>query len=382
MSEQKDFDKIRPFDDNEVHDVIKQLVTVPYFLHILPRIFPNVPVDVMVEKLKEIRSIAEFQDKCVIPFIKELLKHTSQGLTVSGIENVKRNHLFISNHRDIVLDSALINTSLRDHGLSTSQIAIGDNLLIYEWITDLVKLNKSFLVLRNLSSVRQQMEASATLSAYIRTSITENSQNIWLAQREGRSKDGNDETQNSVLKMLNLSGQEDFVSNFAKLQIAPVSVSYEYDPCDYLKAFQFQLKRDNPAYKKSQNDDLEHMSIGIRGQKGRIHIAFNDEITADDLNNLHADNKNAQIQELAKLIDHKIHSSYRLWPSNYVAFDELNNTTRFADKYTAEDKAAFDNRNEENIAKLGECDKEYVLNSIRSMYANPLINKLKDSGEL
>ncbi len=379
MSQQENFDKIRPFEDNEVSDVINQLVKVPYFIHILPRLFPNVPVDVMVEKLKQITSIAEFQDKCVIPFIKNLLTLTSKGLTVSGIENVnpQRNYLFISNHRDIVLDSALINTSLRDKGLNTSQIAIGDNLLIYEWITDLVKLNKSFLVLRNLSSVRQQMEASATLSAYIRTTIVDNKQNIWLAQREGRSKDGNDETQNSVLKMLNLSGKEDFVDNFAKLQILPVSISYEYDPCDYLKAFQFQLKRDNPAYKKSQNDDLEHMSIGIRGQKGGIHISFNKEITDVELRKLQADNKNAQIQELAKLIDHDVHNSYYLWPSNYIAFDELNNSSRFADKYTAEEKAAFDNRNEENIAKLGECDKEFVLKSIRTMYANPVINKLK-----
>ncbi|MCR5696692.1 MAG: 1-acyl-sn-glycerol-3-phosphate acyltransferase [Marinilabiliaceae bacterium] len=379
MSQQENFDKIRPFEDNEVSDVINQLVKVPYFIHILPRLFPNVPVDVMVEKLKQITSIAEFQDKCVIPFIKNLLTLTSKGLTVSGIENVnpQRNYLFISNHRDIVLDSALINTSLRDKGLNTSQIAIGDNLLIYEWITDLVKLNKSFLVLRNLSSVRQQMEASATLSAYIRTTIVDNKQNIWLAQREGRSKDGNDETQNSVLKMLNLSGKEDFVDNFAKLQILPVSISYEYDPCDYLKAFQFQLKRDNPAYKKSQNDDLEHMSIGIRGQKGGIHISFNKEITDVELRKIQADNKNAQIQELAKLIDHDVHNSYYLWPSNYIAFDELNNSSRFADKYTAEEKAAFDNRNEENIAKLGECDKEFVLKSIRTMYANPVINKLK-----
>lgn len=379
MSQQENFDKIRPFEDNEVSDVINQLVKVPYFIHILPRLFPNVPVDVMVEKLKQITSIAEFQDKCVIPFIKNLLTLTSKGLTVSGIENVnpQRNYLFISNHRDIVLDSALINTSLRDKGLNTSQIAIGDNLLIYEWITDLVKLNKSFLVLRNLSSVRQQMEASATLSAYIRMTIVDNKQNIWLAQREGRSKDGNDETQNSVLKMLNLSGKEDFVDNFAKLQILPVSISYEYDPCDYLKAFQFQLKRDNPAYKKSQNDDLEHMSTGIRGQKGGIHISFNKEITDVELRKLQADNKNAQIQELAKLIDHDVHNSYYLWPSNYIAFDELNNSSRFADKYTAEEKAAFDNRNEENIAKLGECDKEFVLKSIRTMYANPVINKLK-----
>lgn len=379
MSQQENFDKIRPFEDNEVSDVINQLVKVPYFIHILPRLFPNVPVDVMVEKLKQITSIAEFQDKCVIPFIKNLLTLTSKGLTVSGIENVnpQRNYLFISNHRDIVLDSALINTSLRDKGLNTSQIAIGDNLLIYEWITDLVKLNKSFLVLRNLSSVRQQMEASATLSAYIRMTIVDNKQNIWLAQREGRSKDGNDETQNSVLKMLNLSGKEDFVDNFAKLQILPVSISYEYDPCDYLKAFQFQLKRDNPAYKKSQNDDLEHMSIGIRGQKGGIHISFNKEITDVELRKLQADNKNAQIQELAKLIDHDVHNSYYLWPSNYIAFDELNNSSRFADKYTAEEKATFDNRNEENIAKLGECDKEFVLKSIRTMYANPVINKLK-----
>ena len=380
MPQLEDFQKIRPFEDNEVAQVIQQLCNEPYFIHILPRIFPNVPVDVMVAKLKTIRSVAEFQDKCVIPFLHDLMAVTSTGLTVSGIENIdpQRNYLFISNHRDIVLDSALINVTLREHGLNTSQIAIGDNLLIYDWITDLVKLNKSFLVLRNLSSVRQQMEASAMLSSYIRYAISDRKQNIWLAQREGRSKDGNDETQNSVLKMLNLSGKEDFASNFAQLQILPVAISYEYDPCDYLKAYQFQLKRDDPSYKKSKDDDLEHMSLGIRGTKGGVHISFSKEISIDELHNINADNKNAQIQELASIIDKRIHSSYHLWPSNYIAFDELNGTSRFADKYTAEAKAVFDKRNEEHIStKLQGCDKQFVLNAILSMYANPLINKLK-----
>jgi len=203
-----------------------------------------------------IKSVREFQSEVIYPYVKEILRTTTKGITHSGLDylNPNEHYLFISNHRDIVLDSAILNTILVEQNFDTTEIAIGDNLLIYPWITDLVKLNKTFIVNRNLP-VRQMMESSVRLSTYIRQTLTERKQSIWIAQREGRSKDGDDRTQVSLLKMINMSAKEDFASNFSKLNIVPVSISYEYDPCDYLKALEFQMKRDNPEYKKSEADD-------------------------------------------------------------------------------------------------------------------------------
>ena len=373
------FDDIRPFHDDEVPQVIEQLCQVPYFLRILAVLFPSVPVEQVVVKLKTIRSVDGFQNEFIIPYLNNLIATTTDGVTASGLDGLdpKGGYLFMSNHRDIILDSALMNVKLHEHGFNTTEIAIGSNLLIYDWITDLVKLNKSFVVKRNLP-VRQMMEASATLSAYIRDSITARHQNIWIAQREGRSKDGNDLTQGSVLKMLNLSGSKNSVDDFAELNIVPVSITYEYDPCDYLKAHQFQLKRDHPDYHKSPSEDLTHMSSGLSGRKGRIHFSFGKPIN-DSLSHLANLNKNAQITQIAEMIDHHIHAGYHLWPDSYVAADILEKNEAYAAKgmYSPDDKAEFIEYIEEHISRLDDCDEPFVRSEVLKMYANPLFNQLK-----
>lgn len=377
MTQEIDFEQIRPFHDDEVPGVIKQLCVQPYFLRVLSFVYPGVPQDKIIEKLSHISTVDEFQGQFVLPFLDNLINTTTHGVTASGLDGLdpQQSYLFISNHRDIILDSALINVKLHERGIETTEIAIGDNLLIYDWITDLVKLNKSFVVRRNLP-VRQQMEASETLSAFIRDSIGQRHQNIWIAQREGRSKDGDDQTQGSVLKMLNLSGEGSLVDNFKKLHIVPVSLSYEYDPCDYLKAFQFQMKRDDPQYKKSQNDDLTHMATGLRGRKGRIHISFGKPLAAE-LEQYAELNKNAQIQAIAELIDSQVYAGYHLWPANYAAYDMLHGTTTYADRYTADEKTEFEEYVDEHIARLDDCDEDFVRNSILQMYATPVQNQEK-----
>lgn len=377
MINNTDFDQIRPFRDEEVSTVIAQLCEVPYFSRVLTYLYPKKPVEDVMAKLKTIKSIKQFQLEFIIPFLSNVIKTTTDGVTASGIEHISKNknYIFVSNHRDIILDSALLNYKLNESGIATTEIAIGDNLLIYDWITDLVKLNKSFVVKRNLP-VRQMMEASETLSAFIRDSILNTHQNIWIAQREGRSKDCNDQTQTSVLKMFNLSGSDDTIQNFKELNITPVSISYEFDPCDYLKAYQFQMKRDDMNYHKSQSEDLTHMSTGLNGRKGRIHFSFGTPIDKE-LDVLKGLNKNAQIQSIAEIIDNQIHANYHLWPGNYVAYDTLNSTNKFSDKYTSDEKNIFFEYINEHISRLYGADEDFIMQMILTMYANPVVNQIK-----
>ncbi len=378
MVQETDFEEIRPFRDDEVPGVIEQLCKQPYFSRVLSFVLPGKPLSEAMDSLKQIKTIDEFQQDFALPFLNNLIKNTTHGVTASGTEslNNQESYVFISNHRDIILDSALMNVKLTEKGIETTEIAIGDNLLIYEWITDLVKLNKSFVVRRNLPG-REMMKASATLSAFIRDSVVNRHQNIWIAQREGRSKDGNDQTQGSVLKMLNLSGEKDVVSNFKELRIVPVSIAYEFDPCDYLKAYQFQLKRDNPNYKKSQDDDLTHMTTGLHGRKGRVHISFDKPLGTAELDQYADLNRNAQFTAIAEELDRHIHKNYHLWPDNYVAYDMLNKNTANADKYTEAEKTEFLEYIGEHMSRLDDYDEEFVREQILHMYANPVINKLK-----
>ncbi|MCQ2237337.1 MAG: 1-acyl-sn-glycerol-3-phosphate acyltransferase [Bacteroidales bacterium] len=370
------FDDIRPYNDSEVKEAIARLCNVPYFHRVIAFLFPGIPVEAIIAKLSLVETVEQFQDNFILPFLNGLEKKTTNGITISGTENLEpgQSYLFMTNHRDIILDSAFLNYKLYDSNFKTTEIGIGDNLLIYEWITDLVKLNKTFVVKRNLP-VRQMMEASSHLSAYMRHSIADCNKNLWISHREGRTKDGNDRTQASVLKMLNLSGGDDIVKSFADLHILPVAISYEYDPTDYLKAYQFQLKRDDPSYKKSQQDDLDHMNMGLQGQKGRVHFALGKPITAETLQPLVGLNKNMFMNALCELIDKQIHANFKLWPGNYVAYDILNNTTEMSANYTAEEKEAYIAYVNEHMSRLPECDTEYVRNQIYTMFANPVVNK-------
>ncbi len=380
MTKKYDFESIRPYNDSEIHEVFERLKQEKTFLKFVHYLFPKIPIDEIIKKLLNINSINQFQVEIMHSFVREIISTTSAGVTVSGIKDLSpsEHYLFISNHRDIVLDPALLNILLVENGHETCEIAIGDNLLIFPWITDLVKLNKTFVVKRNLPG-RQMLESSETLSHYIRYTITEKGQSIWIAQREGRSKDGDDRTQLSLLKMLNISGEKSIPENFHQLNVVPVSISYEYDPCDYLKAYEFQMKRDNPEYKKTQADDLIHMREGLRGEKGRMHFSFGKPLK-EELKKLEVTkNKNEQFQLLAEIIDEQIHNSYKLWPGNFVAADIQSESNKFSNKYTEEEKKTFLDYIEKHTNMIEDGDKPFIRKMLIEMYANPVKNFYKET---
>jgi hypothetical protein len=375
MMEVTDFSSIRPYEDHEIHDVFERLKNERSFLDLIGFLFPNAATDVVMQRLLHVNTIDQFQEEIIYPFLSDLIKNTADDVSFSGLEKLDPNvsYLFVSNHRDIVLDSAILNFLLLKNGYGATEIAIGDNLLIYPWITDLVKLNRTFVVKRNIP-VRQMMEASTQLSNYIRYTITQKNRSIWIAQREGRSKDGDDRTQVSLLKMFNISGNGDFVSSVKELRIVPLSISYELDPCDYLKAHEFQLKRDNPQYSKTQADDLKHMGTGLRGRKGRVHYSFGTPIDSELTAIAAMGNRNDQLQALAECIDEQIHSNYKLWPGNFVACDTICGGNEFGDKFTDDEKQRFFDYVNEHTSRVKDGDHAFIRNALFEMYANPVKN--------
>ncbi len=377
MIENLDFKSIQPYEDHEIQEVFERLKNEKSFLNLVQFLYPNVPIEQFIEKLLSYNTVKDFQTEVIYPYVKQVLKTTSEGATLTGIENLDANesYLFVSNHRDIVLDSAILNILLVENNRDTTEIAIGDNLLILPWITDLVKLNRSFIVNRNLPA-RQMLESSARLSAYIRYTLTQKKNSIWIAQREGRSKDGDDRTQVSLLKMINLSGTGAFGENFKPLKIVPVAISYELDPCDYLKAHEFQQKRDDTGYKKSQADDLKHMATGLTGRKGRVHFALGTPIDKelDQISLL--GNKNDQLQALAESIDDQIHKNYKLWPGNFVACDMVYDNNNHKAFYTEDDKNKFLSYIDEHTKRVKGGDYDFIFRTLLEMYANPVRNYL------
>lgn len=373
MSKDKHFSAIRPYNDNEIQAVFKSLLKEDSFKELLSHIFPKISIDNFQKLLSSIETVKDFQTKIVYPYVNEIVSNTTNGVSYSGLENLdpKKGYLFISNHRDIVLDPTLLNKILIENEFETVEIAIGDNLLIYPWITEVVKLNRSFLVQRNLP-VRQQLMSSKLLSEYIRYSRTENNNNIWIAQREGRSKDGDDRTQTSLLKMINMSGSGSFEENFKEMQIVPLAISYEYDPCDNLKAKEFYNKSQDSNFKKTPQDDLVHMQTGIVGKKGRIHYAFGTPINGE-LEQFQNMDKQNQLQELANAIDVQIHNNYKLWPGNFVASDLYNDCSKLTGEYSNKDSETFIQYMNEQISKV-EGDKSFLKNAMLEMYSNPVKN--------
>jgi hypothetical protein len=263
--------------------------------------------------------------------------------------------------------------------METVEIAVGDNLLVFPWIEKLVRVNKSFIVQRGLST-RQVMESSKRLSAYIRHVLYEKKNSVWIAQREGRAKDSDDRTQTSLLKMFNLAGKtNDLIENLKELNICPVSISYEFDPCDFLKAKEFQQKRDNPEFKKTQQDDLINMQTGVMGYKGKVvyHLAgcINDEL---DRISGQTNNRNEQVEHIAKLIDSHIHKNFHITPENKIAYDEIWGGNAFAKEYSAAEKENFDEYLDKQILKidLENKDRDFLRHKMLEMYANPLKNYL------
>ena len=383
----KEFEDIRPFYDSEFHDKMKELVKEPKFEHAVRYVLRDIDYDVFCQQLLALDNKKDFQLLIMRSFLEGLTQKTTKGLTGGNFEilDKTKSYTFMSNHRDIVLDASFLNLLLIYHGINTSEIAIGNNLLIFDWISDLVRLNKSFIVKRNLG-VRQTLDAARQLSGYIHFAITQKHESVWIAQCEGRAKDSDDRTQESLIKMLSIAGGGDLLDNLKEINLVPVSISYEYDPCDYLKAYEFLLKRDNPEFKKSQEDDLHSMETGLLGFKGRMHFQISPCIN-EELDKLSTcEEKSELLSHILTIIDKAIHANYRLYPGNYVAYDMLQGEKRFAgNHYTDEEQAVFTDYLYSQLAKVPnvtkEEDKAFLKNAILTMYANPLKNQLAALGK-
>lgn len=375
----EEFDEIRPYSPEELPKIFEELLSDSDFIEVIKKVLPDTPIEALTNILRNCKTNLDVQKNIFYGLLHDIIKKCSDGFSFdsSQIADKNKGYTFISNHRDIVLDSGFLSVGLIDNGFPTTvEIAIGDNLLIYPWIKKLVRVNKAFIVQRALS-MRQMLEASARMSRYIHFAVTQKQENIWIAQREGRAKDSNDRTQDSVLKMLAMGGSGDVIDSLKELNIVPLSLSYEYDPCDFLKAQEMQLKRDVEGFKKSQQDDLVNMQTGIFGYKGRIHFQTGPCIN-DELEALRGLPKVEIFTKVSEIIDRYIHRNYRMYPANYIACDMLNGNKAMAEHYTAEDKAKFEAYLEKKISLINIPDKDidFLRERILTMYANPAINHL------
>lgn len=367
------YDDIRFYNDEEVNPALKEAVKNPMIRTLFQYTFPDLTFEEISERVTANHSIEGFQKNIVYETAQRVLQTTSEGVTTSGFEMLDpdESYLYISNHRDILLDTVILNVMLYDKGLIPTASAIGDNLVQKPFLEKLAKLNRNFFVKRGLSP-REMLKSSIKLSNYINHLLQDKNQSVWLAQREGRTKDGNDQTQQGVLKMLDLArpkGQS-IANHFNGLKIVPVSISYEYDPTDKLKVPELLAKNANEPYIKKANEDFYTILEGVLGQKKHIHLAASSPLTlSDEL----PDKPNLALRKIAEQIDEKILSTYKLWPSNYVAADMLSGTETHRHNYTGHDRAQFDKRMGLRVDRQ---DKSAVKSFIE-MYANPVFNKQK-----
>ena len=373
----EEFDEIRPYEAEEMKQAFDDLLNDRQFNIVMKGFAPWLPKSVRNGLLRlaftGIKTPLDFQKRFMKPVVKFIMRKHTDGCSfldssISSYDKSQR-YTFVSNHRDIVLDSAFLDVLLVEAGYPTTvEIGIGDNLLIYPWIKRLVRMNKAFTVRRGLS-LRETLAASQLMSRYIHYAVTQKKENIWIAQREGRAKDSSDHTQDAVLKMLAMGG------DLKELNIVPLTISYEFDPCDYLKAQEFQQKRDNPAFKKSRQDDLDNMKTGIFGYKGRVVYRPAAPINTwiDELSDLP---KTEWFKALAERMDREIHRGYELYPCNYIALDELNGDNANAALYTAADKQRFEQYLAGQMAKiqLPNKDEAFLRERMLTMYANPVRN--------
>ena len=399
---EKIFDEIRPYEASEMRQAFEELLDDRQFNLVLKGFAPWLPKAVRKGVLRlaftGVKTPLDFQLRFMKPVVKYIMrKHTDgcrfddaalKGFDSKTLQDKSKEaqvvdadssprYTFVSNHRDIVLDSALLDVMLIENGYPTTvEIGIGDNLLIYPWIKRLVRMNKAFTVRRSLTP-RAMLESSQLMSSYIHFAVNTKRENIWIAQREGRAKDSDDRTQDAVLKMLAMGGEGAPADRLRDLNIVPLTISYEYDPCDYLKAQEFQQKRDNPAFKKSRQDDLDNMKTGIFGYKGRVVYRCAAPINTW-IDELAALPKTEFYTALSTRIDLELHRNYELYPCNYIALDMLNGNREQASHYSEADVAEFEQYLTAQLAKvsLPEKDDDFLTERMLTMYANPLRNYL------
>lgn len=371
------FDDIRPYNDSEVHPALERIVANPLFSNISKYLFPGMDENLFKQALLSCYTKDDFQVKIMSRIVDKVLADTTKGLSYEGMEYFDggKKYLIVSNHRDIVLDSAIIQLILYKAGTQTTEIAVGDNLITSSFIEDITRCNKMIKVVRS-TSPREVYTTSKKLSEYMRCNVSTQESSIWIAQRNGRTKDGADVTEQGVLKMFDMSGSGDFVKDFAELHIMPASISYEYEPCDLYKAVEMYIKR-RQKYVKAEGEDLNSILTGIIQPKGRVHIQFNEPVTLQEIEDAAQLDKNERFKALGAAMDRKILANFKLWPNNYIAYDILNGGGRFAGKYTAEEKVAFEGYVTDKLGKAGiEADMDELREIFLSIYANPVVSYL------
>ncbi|MDR1756680.1 MAG: 1-acyl-sn-glycerol-3-phosphate acyltransferase [Culturomica sp.] len=374
MLSNPEFDSIRPYNEAEIVGARERLGQSAEFLSVFSQLIQT-DKDRITESLRSIRTLDEFQSKFFGPAITAVIRNTSAGYSAEGLENIQPGnaYLFVSDHRDIILDSAILNLILRTNGFKYTEAAIGSNLLVNDWVTDLVKLNSCFIIEREIP-VREMIISSALRSQYIRRTILETNSSVWIAQREGRTKNGSDKTQPSLLKMFTMSGPKDFAENFRELHIVPVSISYEWEPCDELKT-QELYTRSVSEYVKTPEEDMRSMQAGLGMYKGRIHFAVDKPIDGELEKMAELPSKGERLEALARYIDSRIYAHYKLWPNNYIAYDLLYSGNKFSCHYTEEEKEHFIQVMSRKIDRI-KGNRSMLNNIFLEIYANPVKNKL------
>lgn len=370
---EQNFDEIRPYSDAEIPAAAKRVADSPYLPSIVDYLFPGHSVEKVQQIFQNFRTINDFQTTIMYPAIHSILDKTSDGLTASGFDTLKdgKNRMFISNHRDILLDAAILQILLFDHGLDTSEITFGSNLMQGELVVDIGKMNKMFRIMRG-GPIRDFYKNSIHVSSYMRYAITDKHQSVWIAQRNGRTKDGNDKTDMAVLKMFALSSGKEFVDNLMELNITPMVVSYEYEPCDFMKTQEIFISR-YQKYEKEPGEDLNSILHGIKQFKGHIHFSITHAISQEELRFCNHFEKNKKFEHLAEIIDKRVYLNYKLWPTNYIAYELLNQTYRYKDQYTKEEMDSFVEYMEQGLASLVG-DPSELREIFLGIYANPVVN--------
>lgn len=377
MSEElNEFTDISPYTDAEAVEALGKLADHPAVVEVSKAIFPDKEPEFLRKILKSVKSIDEFQVLVMNKAVEWVLSTTAHNFSYDGIGNLKKingKFLAMSNHRDIILDPAITQVVLYRNAIPMTEIAVGSNLLTNKYIEYLIRSNRMIKVIRGINA-RQLYLSSQVLSKYIRECITSGRSSVWIAQREGRAKDGIDTTEQGLLKMLDMSGTADFTTNFEELNIVPLSISYEYEPCDILKARERLISR-TQKYVKGSREDLISIMTGIEQQKGNIHLNIGSPLTHDEIEAASYCNKNDRYQAIRHAVDVRIIEGYRLWKTNYIGYDMVNHTFKYRDKYTPEDVAQFTDYVEHQLDKV---EKSLCRADLRDIflriYANPVVS--------
>ena len=384
MVDLTEFESISPYTDAEAAEALSKLAEFPLLSQVSQQFFPEESPDFLKNTLKQIQTIDQFQVLVMQKFVRWVLEHTAGNFTYDGIENIgpDKKFLALSNHRDIILDPAITQLVLHINNIPMTEIAVGDNLITNETIEWLIRSNRMIKVVRGISA-RELYLSSQLLSRYIRINITEQRSSIWLAQRQGRTKDGYDTTEQGLLKMLDMSGKADFKTNFEELNIVPMSISYELEPCDILKAREMVISR-TQKYVKAEGEDFNSIVIGIMQPKGDIHLSIGKPLTSEEIAEAAACDKNDRYQQIRRAIDRRVIAGYKLFKNNYVAFDLLNGGSKYAHLYEQEDVQKFVGYMEHQLSKVEvELNRDEVKEVFLQIYANPVVTKeLLELGQL